>query len=390
LVEAVLSYSRTRGSARVLLATLAAVADEHGAVAELSTDEIQAAAGMADSTYRRARATLLDSGELVLAIAGGGRARTNHWTIPDPGSINPEPVAAARPRPAPSPGSRPLLATARATQPASQDRLDLPVIPNETAPGEAAAGERTGQGLTEVSAFPNSGQNRTVSAVKGPELTGVSTINPGQNRTVSTVKGPGLSGVSAVNPVQNQTVCGETPPQTPPETPPPNARAGREPQNPRIRKDPPNPPEGGSHQLVSIIEDYLTPRGRQRHRTVTVDLDEIRSQLLFPSLADHADWEQIRADVTSVVGAAMFEIWLAPLELVGCGDDGGLLLACPTATRQWVAGRYAELLERIGRSHGRSARLATDRELQLVDALAAVGTETPGDDSLPQTHQEAV
>jgi len=228
LVEALLSYSRTRGSARVLLATLAAVADQHGAVAELSTDEIQAAAGMADSTYRRARSALLDSGELVLAAAGGGRARINHWAIPDPRSINPEPVAAARPRPAPRPGARPLLATARAPQPASEDQLDLPVAPNQTAADRAAARER-----------------------KGPGLSGVSAQNPGQNRTVSAAKGPKLSGVSAPNPGQDRTVCGETPPLY--------VRAGREPQKTRIRKDPPNPPEGGSHQLVSIVEDYLTP-----------------------------------------------------------------------------------------------------------------------------------
>ena len=228
LMEAVLSYSRTRGSARVLLATLAAVADQHGAVAELCTDEIQAAAGMADSTYRRARSALLDSGELVLAAAGGGRARINHWAIPDPRSINPEPVAAARPRPAPRPGARPLLATARAPQPASEDQLDLPVAPNQTAADRAAARER-----------------------KGPGLSGVSAQNPGQNRTVSAAKGPKLSGVSAPNPGQDRTVCGETPPLY--------VRAGREPQKTRIRKDPPNPPEGGSHQLVSIVEDYLTP-----------------------------------------------------------------------------------------------------------------------------------
>ncbi|MFZ1994073.1 MAG: hypothetical protein WAU75_08185, partial [Solirubrobacteraceae bacterium] len=73
-MEAVLSYSHTRGSARVLLAmaTLAAVADQHGTVTGLSVEEIQAATGMADSTYSRARATLLDSGELMLAAAGGG------------------------------------------------------------------------------------------------------------------------------------------------------------------------------------------------------------------------------------------------------------------------------------------------------------------------------
>jgi hypothetical protein len=394
LVEAVLSYSRTRGSARVLLATLAAVADQHGAVAELSTDEIRAAAGMADSTYRRARAVLLESGELVLAIVGGGRARTNQWTVPDPRSINPEPVTATRPRPAPLPGARPLLASARATQPASEDQLDLPVMPNETAAAEATVGERTGLGLIAISAFPNAGQNRTVSAVKGPGLSGVSPANPGQGRTVSAVKGPGLSGVSAGYPGQNRTICGETPPQTPPqtppETPPPNVRAGREPLNPRIRKSPPSPPEGGSHRLVSIVEDYVTPRGRQRQRTVTVDLDEIRSQLLSPSLTDRSDWLQIRAGLEFAVGASMFEVWLAGLDLVGCDDGGGLLLACPTATHPWVAGRYGAVIERVGCSHGRSARLATDRELLLLDALAGGGAETPGDDSLPQPHQEAV
>jgi hypothetical protein len=59
LVEAVLSYSRTCGSPRVLL----------------------------------------------LTAAGGGRARTNHWSIPHPRSINPEPVAPSRPRPVPGAGA---------------------------------------------------------------------------------------------------------------------------------------------------------------------------------------------------------------------------------------------------------------------------------------------
>jgi hypothetical protein len=85
----------------------------------------------------------------------------------------------------------------------------------------------------------------------------------------------------------------------------------------------------------------------------------------------------------------MFEVWLAALDLIGCDDGSVLLLACPAATRQWVAGRYGELLERVGRSHGRGVRLATDRELQLLNALSA-RAETPGDDSLPQPHQEAV
>ena len=61
-VEAVLSYSRARGPERLLLATMAAVADEHGEVRELSTEQLCAAAGIADRTYRRARAALLASG----------------------------------------------------------------------------------------------------------------------------------------------------------------------------------------------------------------------------------------------------------------------------------------------------------------------------------------
>ena len=156
LVEAVLSYSRTRGSARVLLATLAAVADQHGTVAELSAEEIQAAAGMADSTYRRARAALLDSGELVLAAAGGGRARTNHWQIPDPSSINPEAVAVR---------SAAAGAWARDAT-AARDHATAGVRRRGSARlslVEAVAGERKGPGLSGVSAV-NPGQNRTVSA----------------------------------------------------------------------------------------------------------------------------------------------------------------------------------------------------------------------------------
>ena len=215
LVEAALSYSRTRGSARVLLAPLAAFADQHGAVAELSADEIQAAAGMADSTYRRARASLLDSGELVLTTAGGGRARINRWTIPDPRSINPEPVAARRMRQTPGVAARPLLATVRPRQTGTVDeQLGLQV-----AADELGAVER-----------------------KGPGLSGVSTVNPGQNRMVSALKGPGSSGVCAVNPGQDRAVCRETPP----ETPPPSARTGREPQNPRLRKTSPAPLKGGA------------------------------------------------------------------------------------------------------------------------------------------------
>ena len=79
---------------------------------------------MADSTYRRARAALLDERRASAQAAGGGRASTNRWTIPDPRSGNPEPVAAARPR-----GAEPRSAAAArdraATEPASEDQLGL-------------------------------------------------------------------------------------------------------------------------------------------------------------------------------------------------------------------------------------------------------------------------
>jgi hypothetical protein len=86
-----------------------------------------------------------------------------------------------------------------------------------------------------------------------------------------------LSGVSASNPGQNRTVCAKPARQRAHGT-----RTGREPQNPRITKNPLTPLKG-SHQLVSIVEDYFTLRGRHCHRTVTVDLDEIRSQLPPPA-----------------------------------------------------------------------------------------------------------
>jgi hypothetical protein len=56
LFETVLAYSRARGPERLLLSTMAALADDAGAVCDLSTEQLCAAAGIADRTYRRARA----------------------------------------------------------------------------------------------------------------------------------------------------------------------------------------------------------------------------------------------------------------------------------------------------------------------------------------------
>jgi hypothetical protein len=62
LVEAVLGRSRACGSARLLVVALAALADDEGTVEGLSTAEVRGAAGLSDTTYRRARAALLASG----------------------------------------------------------------------------------------------------------------------------------------------------------------------------------------------------------------------------------------------------------------------------------------------------------------------------------------
>jgi hypothetical protein len=341
LVEAVLSHSRARGSARALLATLAAIADETASVSVLSTEDIRSAAGLADSTYRRARAGLLSSHELLLRAAGGGRAKTNHWIIRDPRSVNPAPITAAHSRPR-TPNARPVIAATRRPSPTTA-QVGMPGLPVST------------------------GQPRK----NGRGVSGISGQNPGQHRTVSPSKGPRLSGVSERNPDQNRTVSAQTPPETPSQTPPPNARAGREPQNPRTKEDPPTPRGGGSHSgSVTIAEDYVTQQGRRRQRTVSVKLDEARRQFPEPHQADVSAWQRVRTELEHLVGGLAFEIWLSPLELVATDHHGVLMLAGPDATHGWISARYGSLLHRAGQSTGRTARLATNRELQLLRALS--------------------
>jgi hypothetical protein len=339
LFEAVLGRSRSKGSAKLLLGALAALADDELAVADRTTDEIRSATGMADSTYRRARAALLGSGELVLETVGGGRAKTNGWVLRDPRGADP---LTARTRVAPSPSARPLIVTAK--PPAAV----------------AASGGAVPEGPPELG--------------KGPELTGVLVTNPGQNRTVYTRKGPGLSGVSGgvseLNPAQSRTVSQETPPDTPSETPPPNVRAGREPKN--LRTFPPSPPEGGSSEhMATIVEDYLTDRGRRRQRTISVDLAAIRAEFTDPSSSDLADWKQVRSELRPVVGESTFELWLADVQVVATDSAGYLLLDCPSDKRSWVAERYGRIIESTGQSVGRRLRVASDRERQLLQVLTA-------------------
>ena len=112
LFEAVLGCSRVRGPERLLLATMAAVADEGGAVRDLSTEQLCLAAGIADRTYRRARTALLASGSVELVNGVGGRGNTNVWMVRDPRELGDAVPSRVPRRVAPPAGARPLIASA--------------------------------------------------------------------------------------------------------------------------------------------------------------------------------------------------------------------------------------------------------------------------------------
>jgi len=346
LFEAVLGYSSARGPARLLLATMAAVSDADGTVQDLATEQLCAAAGVADRTYRRARPSLLESDELVLVSGLGGRGNTNVWTIADP-RLRADAGAHHVPRRVTPPaGARPLVATARPQVPAT------------------STVERTS------TAAEKGGHDRTADSQNRPIRTGVTVAKGGHDRTVSPPNGPVLTGVSVVKGGQAQTLFELPPPETPAEraaetpaqTPAPNARAGKEPQNPRIQ-DPPNPPEEGSPADSMIIEQaYVTERGRKRRRAVRIDLAEVRRGLGLPASNDRADWERIRALLLQALGEDMFAIWLEPLKLIAIGVDGALVIAAPPATSTWVIKRFGRLLSTRAESVGRDLRFAVEPE----------------------------
>jgi hypothetical protein len=345
LCEAVLSYSTARGPERLLLATMAAVSDERGEVRELSTEELCAAAGIADRTYRRARAALLGSGQLKLIGGVGGRGNTNVWSVRDPREIGDARTTRMPRRVAPPAGARPLVASA----------------------GSPLAQEQT------PAAEVKGGHDRTLTTDNCPVLTGVSARKGGHARTVSLKTCPVLTGVSEPKGGQDQTLFelapletpAQTPAETPAETPAPYAGAGSEPLNPRTREDPPNPPEGGSPlDAIFVEETYVTAHGRKRRRSVRVDLEKVRRQLGIPGHADRNDWEQIRNRLRELVGDSTFEIWLEPLELIAIDTADVLLIAAPAAMRGWVEQRFSRVLARCGEHQSRVLRLANELERQ--------------------------
>jgi hypothetical protein len=345
LFEAVLGYSRSRGPARLLLAGMAALADEQGVVEGVTTERLCAAAGVVDRTYRRARATLLASGEVVLRSGSGGRGHTNCWEVANPrGRLGATPPARGRRVPPPE-GARPLMAS-----------VDVPVA------GEAH----------EIEAVPA----EVAGGAHGHAARGV---EGGQDRTVSTPRGPGLTGVSEAKGGQERTVSAETSAQTPAKTPAPTARAGREPQNPRTT-DPPSPPKGGNGaDRVLVEETYVTDRGRTRQRAVTVDLGVVRARLRAAGGADRAAWDQIRAVLLDVVGESTFEIWLAPLELIGVDVDGALVVSAPRETVGWVARRFGRILDSAAEQAGCRLRIADELERRAAEALSPASAPGPAD-----------
>ena len=147
--EGVLAFSRARGPERLLLATMAPVADDEDTVRDLSIEELRAAAGITDRHYRRAQQALLASGELVLAKRAVGRGNTNVWTVLEPRRGDGALPARVERRVTPPVGSRPLVGMAGSR--------------------ETAATPETQDGIADG----KGGQDRTVSEEKCPIRTGV-------------------------------------------------------------------------------------------------------------------------------------------------------------------------------------------------------------------------
>ncbi len=372
LFETVLSRSQARGPGRLVLAAMAALADESGIVRGLSGVELCAAAGVDDHSYRRARKQLLESGELVLVHRACGRGNTNVWEVRPPGAVAAAQGGQAPRRVAPPARVRPLLAAVAGS---AADEIDAdggaPAV--SVGHGDAGGGRIAG------------GENR-------PALTGVSEPNGGQAGTVSEQNCPVVPGVSGAKGGQDGTLF-DAPPaanpaekgaENPAENPAANARAGREPRNPRIPEDPPTPLAGGRSARSMMIEQaYITDRGRRRRRLVRVDLDAVRRGLGIPTAADRRDWQRVRELLKAKVGESPFDIWLEPVELLAIDGDRKLVLAAPPATAGWTRKRFGRVLAACASSVGRQVRFADPPE------LSAVSTEAPTRSTFPNNHEEA-
>ena len=348
---------------------MAALADDEGLVRDVATEQLCAAAGVADRTYRRARSALLAGGELELVSGMGGRGNTNVWSVRDPRRSGD--------------ALRALLATDGAAgrrAPPDGGRL-------------IRARRRCGAASTPDAS--KGGQDRTVSAGKCPILTGVTEAKGGHDRTVSPGKCPDLTGVWRQRAVRIGpfSILRRRKPRQKPRRKPrqkprhPTRARGRNPRTPGPRNTPPTPLPGGVRPTRSSIEEaYVTARGRKRHRHVRVDLDAVRRGLGLPVLADRDAWERIRAGLRDSVGDSSFEIWLDPLELIAVDSTGALVISAPAATCSWLRSRYAGVLRRCAEREGRELRIADEPERRAF----AVGDERglPAVSPVHINHQE--
>ena len=330
LFEAALAYSHARGPARLLLATIGALANEDRVVEDLTTELLCSAAGLADRTYRRARQALLASGELVLLNGAGGRGNTNRWEIPDPRLLAGEASPLVGRRPPPPAGARPLVAP-----------VAVPVSPtNQESPGSSD--------LAPVHAAGKGGQDQTLSLENCPILTGVSGVKGGQDQTL-------FAEAEAETPAERAAKTRQKPRQKPR-----HSTRARE-RNPRTKEpsNTPQPPQGGrSDNSITIEETYTTGSGRKRHRRVDVNLDEVRRMLGVPGASDHADWARIRKLLAEAVGESTFTIWFEPVELIAIDPDGSLVLHPPPELHGWLQDRFSRVVAQAAECAGRATRIA--------------------------------
>jgi hypothetical protein len=247
LFEAALSYSRAKGAARLLLASAAALADEERILEGVTTRQLCAAAGLSETTYRRARTWLRASAELVLRSGNGGRGKANCWEVADPRACVGEAATVGRRRVARPAGQRPLLASVSSAAATAAREL----------PG-SEVDEVDWYGEDRIVETAKGGGDRAPSAQNRPVGGGVSRGKGAAGRTHSGHNRPVSGGVSVLKGVAGRTVSPQTLPQTPPETPPPNVRACREPQNPRTH--PPPTPRRGAVPTRSSSRRPMSPR----------------------------------------------------------------------------------------------------------------------------------
>ncbi len=328
LVETVLDRTGQTGPARLVLAAHAALADADGVVSGFTNDDLTAASGVADTTFRRARSRLQRSGELELLEAGGGRGRLNRWRVL-PGGGEPR---GPHTEWAPTGLARPLRSSGATRRP--QPARGEPVGPS--GPSALAGPARASSPRSQTPPLSPPDRSPQTPPLSRPAWA------------------PETLPVSLPN--------GENPSQMGPETPPPYVRAWKEPKNPRTL-NPPSPPEGGSGTPLLVEREITTTAGRRRRRLVTVTAGELCAGWQLPEDRDERAFTEILGLLRGRVSEEMFDVWLDPLELVAVNADSELMIVAPDPTRGWLIDRYGPAIT--------AAAIAIGRRVTVADSAQA-------------------